>query len=189
MNIGLFGGTFDPIHNGHLIIAETCLQKYNLNHIIFIPSGNPPHKKNVKLTPSKDRYKMTCMAIKDNSKFLISPIEMYKTKYSYQTIAHYSKTFPNDNLFFIIGSDSLLNLHKWKKGLKLLDLCKFIVVPRPGFDIKKINFPKNKILALDNFNIGISSTNIRKNVSSNKSIKYLAPSQVEYYILEKYLYK
>jgi nicotinate-nucleotide adenylyltransferase len=189
MNIGLFGGTFDPIHIGHLIIAETCLQKYNLNQIIFIPSGIPPHKKNMKISPSKDRYKMACMAIKDNSKFVISPIEMHKTKYSYQTISHFKKEFPNDNLFFIIGSDSLLNLHKWKKGLKLLDLCKFIVVPRLGFNIKKLNFSKNKILVLDNFNIGISSTNIRKNVLNNKNIKYLVPNQVEQYILEKKLYK
>ncbi|MFC1512524.1 nicotinate-nucleotide adenylyltransferase [bacterium] len=191
MRIGLFGGTFDPIHNAHLIIAQACINEFKLDKIIFIPAGAPPHKKKTKISPLQDRYKMVSIALQDNSLFEVSAVEISNKKniYSYQTIAYFKKMYPFDKFFFIIGSDSLLNIHTWKKGIKLLDMCNFIVIPRPGYDIKKVKKIHKNVSMLKNIQISICATDIRKNRRKGKSIKYLVPSEIEYYIKSKKLYK
>lgn len=188
MNIGLFGGTFDPIHNGHLIIAELCRSAYALDTVIFIPSGNPPNKHAHHCAPAKDRYRMAALAIQDNPHFQLSPVEMYgNIRYTYQVIAHYRNVYPNDTLFFIIGSDSLADMHIWRKKFTLLNMCTFLVFPRS----EKISVPekiKQKVLWLPTQPIGISATMIRERIAQHKSVAYLIPHRVDRYITEKKLY-
>lgn len=201
MKIGLFGGTFNPIHNGHLILAENIVNIFNLDKIFFIPAGDPPHKK-VDID-KMHRYFMTILAIQNNKKFEISTAEIDgKNKYSFETINYFKKLYKKDEIFFIMGLDSLNDIEKWKKGLALLDMCNFIIVNRfyanQEDKIKNYNdlkFNKNKfcdkknLFFIENFNIDISSTEIRNSIKNNSSIKYLVPQQIENYIFENKLYK
>ena len=187
MKIGLFGGSFNPVHNGHLIIAERVLSEFNLDKIIFIPAAYPPHKDAESLFSKEDRYQMLVLAIADNKKFEISPLEMSgEYLYSYQSIEYFlSKKTENDELFFLLGMDSLNNLDQWKKGLQLLDLCKFVVISRLENSTK---FEHKNILYLDTLKIGISSTMIRDLFKANKSVRYFLPLAVERYLLGNNLF-
>ena len=192
MKIGILGGTFNPIHNGHLIIAETARTKFGLDKIYFVPSANPPHK-NLILAPKEHRYQMTAIAIQNNPAFFISPIEMDgKYKYSYQTIKYFlQQKNPDDELFFIIGMDSLNNIQSWVKGYELLGLCKFIVITRPGEKLAEnehLQKYKKNLMFVENLEIGISSTMIRERIKNNMSIKYLVPNTVRNYIYFNNLY-
>jgi nicotinate-nucleotide adenylyltransferase len=192
MKIGIFGGTFNPIHNGHLRISETARSKFKLDKIYFVPSANPPHKDLI-LADKNHRYQMTTIAIQNNPNFFISPFEMdSKNKYSYQTIEHFLKQKnQDDEIFFIIGMDSLNNIHKWVKGYELLTLCKFIVISRPNQKLLQNEhlqkFSKN-LLFINDLEIGISSTIIREKIKNNLSIKYLVPNLIENYIRKNGLY-
>ncbi len=193
MRIGLFAGTFNPIHNGHLIIAETALSQFNLDKIYFLPSGNPPHKES-NLIHKNHRYQMTLLAIQDNARFFISPLEMSpKFKFSYQTISFFAQKYKNDELFFILGLDAFLEIKNWKKGLNLLNMCKFIVMSRfEKTSLKlKSEFKKyaQNLFFVNDLDVNISSTLIRERIKNNLSIKYLTPEIVKNYIYENELYK
>ncbi|MCP4482300.1 MAG: nicotinate (nicotinamide) nucleotide adenylyltransferase [bacterium] len=178
MKIGLFGGTFNPIHNGHLIISQAVLDQFELDKIIFLTAGEPSHK-NVDLLPKENRYNMVAIAISNNPKFFISPLEMLGDyRYSYQTIEHFLVKYQEDEIFFIMGMDSLNNLDSWKKGLKLLDMCRFIVVRRPN-ETPRIDH--ENIVFFNDVNIDISSTIIRNKIKNKESIKYLVPDGVDIY--------
>jgi nicotinate-nucleotide adenylyltransferase len=192
--ICLFGGCFDPIHYGHLILAEHARQFIGLDYVIFIPVGNPPHKYKLAdtVTPKKHRYNMVKLAIAGNKYFKCSSYEINKkTKsYTYQTINHYKKIYPKDELFFLGGLDILIDMKTWKLGYKLLDICKFIIGYRPGISLKKISSEiKSKIILLRTPLFSISSSEVREMVRKGLSIKYLVPESVEKYIHEKGLYR
>jgi nicotinate-nucleotide adenylyltransferase len=198
MNIALFGGTFNPIHNGHLILANMCCSRYGMDKIIFLPSMNPVHKPSSVLAPARDRYRMTILAIQNNPLFEISPFDMYKQTYSYQTISYFKTLYPDDKIFFVVGADSFTQLGSWKKGFGLLDMCNFIVLKRPDVKIEKNEERRLKpaatkkysdVIFADNPCIDISSTLIRKNIKKGKRIDDLVPRPVEIYIREKGLYK
>lgn len=201
--IGIYGGTFDPIHTGHLIIAEQVREILNLTKIIFLPNGNPPHKQK-KITDKFHRFNMIKLAIEDNSFFLLSDLEIKKNEpsYTYDTITELKKEY-KDELYFIIGADSLVNLNKWYRYEELIKMCKIVVLPRVLENIPDSqntqDFLKNWIVnqlksSLDNFilidfpMLEISSTIIRNNISNNKSIKYMLPEKVIKYIYEENLY-
>lgn len=195
--IGLLGGTFNPIHIGHLIIAEQCKEQLNLDQIIFIPNGNPPHK-NKNIIDKNDRFKMLSLAIEDNKYFDISDIELKKEEPSYtiNTILELKKD-TNNELFFIMGDDSLFSIQKWYKFEKLIEECNFIVFPREKqFDIETYNkFILNELkTTINKFNfisfptINISSTLIREMIVKKISIKYLVPDKVINYIDSNKLY-
>ncbi|MDR0675493.1 MAG: nicotinate-nucleotide adenylyltransferase [Elusimicrobiota bacterium] len=201
MKIGILGGSFNPIHNVHLIIAEHALSKFGLDKIFFVPAGAPPHKDS--LLSKNHRYLMTCLAIQDNKKFFISNFEIYgKKKYSYQTINYFKKIYKNSEIFFIIGMDSLKNIESWVKGIKLLEMCNFIIINRQEKNeslyaskekkffekLKTLKYNKN-LFFVNDFNIGISSSMIRDFLKKDISIKYLVPSSVENYIYENNLYR
>jgi nicotinate-nucleotide adenylyltransferase len=133
--LGLLGGSFNPIHNGHVAIAGLVRDKLRLDRVLFIPAGDPPHKRDGSLAPAKDRYEMVRLAIAGTPSFDLSDIEVRRTgkSYSIETIRALERQFgPSTELYFIIGLDAFLDFHNWKAPLELLQACRFVVVPRPG---------------------------------------------------------
>ena len=195
--IGIMGGTFDPIHFGHLVIANEVLDKYNMEKIIFIPAGNPPHKKTPNAS-SSDRYLMANLATISNDKFVVSNIEIMKEGKSYtmNTVKELINTYGDTEFYFITGADALIDLPNWHEPDKLLKLCKFIAVSRPGFNLleieKTIQTIKNQydgqIELLQVPMLQISSTDIRERIKIGRSAKYLLPETVEQYIIKNNLY-
>ncbi len=192
MKIGLYGGTFDPIHCAHLIIAQFIKEELNLSKIIFIPSGIPPHK-NVYL-PATLRLKMVRLAINDNPDFECSTIEINNTttNYSVHTIEQIKTelSIAKKDLFFLVGSDNFIDFPKWKNPHKIYQICNVVVFPRDKADFEKtpLEFRKQSIY-LDNAPIiEISSTQIRSSIKQNRSIRYLVPQLVEKFIRDEQLY-
>jgi len=197
--IGIMGGTFDPIHFGHLFIAQTALDRFELNKIIFIPTGKPPHKRERVITDSNDRMDMLNLAVKSNPKFETSSIEITRGEMSYtiDTIKELQQDYDNETEFyFITGTDAFIEIETWKEYIQLFGLVKFVVMKRQVTNSKlldekielfikeyKANITKVEIPTLD-----ISSTNIRKRVKEGISIKYLLPENVEKYIFKNRLY-
>ena len=193
--IGIMGGTFDPIHNGHLFIAEQVRVKYRLDKVIFIPSGNPPHKKDIDVADSTHRYNMVNLAIANNYYFFSSLIEINRDgeTYTIDTLKELKSLYPVAELYFIIGYDAISTINTWKEYESLFNYTKFIVVSRSVPTIEKIDFcHENLNKSVDYFEtpvIDISSTQIRKNIGINKSIKYMVETSVEKYIYKNNLYK
>ncbi|MGB4439213.1 MAG: nicotinate-nucleotide adenylyltransferase [Sedimentibacter sp.] len=195
--VGIMGGTFDPIHSGHLVIANEVLNIYNLDEIIFIPAGNPPHKNGTGAS-SWDRYVMASMATLSNAKFTVSDIEIKNPEKSYtlNTITELIKVYIDTEFYFITGADAIIGLPNWHEPEKLLKLCKFIAVSRPGIskEIAQANIAEIKksfngsIELLQAPMLQISSTDIRNRFKNGKSAKYLLPESVEQYIIKNSLY-
>ncbi|TDS25801.1 nicotinate-nucleotide adenylyltransferase [Halanaerobium congolense] len=193
--VAIFGGTFDPIHYGHLMIAEQIRSNFYLDEIIFMPSTTPPYKKQV--TNSNLRLKMLKAAIKNNDLFSISTWELDKKNfsYSYKLIDEYIPTIDAKEVFFVIGSDLLFNIINWYKGEYFLSNSKFIVVNRPGYNIELIlnddNFNSyiNNIEVFNDFYFDISSTYIRNQIKAGLSTKYLIPESVKKIINKYNIYK
>lgn len=196
----IMGGTFDPIHYGHLAAAETVRETLKCDRVLFIPSGNPPHKKSRVLTDSVHRYAMTLLATSDNPYFEVSNIEINRTGYSYtldtvkELKAHYGE---NIELLFITGADALLEIETWYKVDELLKLCSFVAVTRPGYDKSKLEQKLQELQSKYNGTLfitdvpglNISSTDLRRRIIQGASIKYLVPEAVESYIQKHGLYK
>ncbi|EGC84430.1 nicotinate (nicotinamide) nucleotide adenylyltransferase [Anaerococcus hydrogenalis] len=196
MKIGLFGGTFDPIHIGHLIIMENVINAMNLDKIYILPNSNPPHKLQNKKTDIKIRLKMVREAIKDNHKIEINDYDYRNNSihYTYQTIDFFKKTYPDDEFYFIIGEDSFLDIKKWKNYEQILKE-NLIVFKRYSeinssllSEINEIKKYNKNIYLIDNMALDISSTLIRSLVKDKKSIKYLVNDKVIEIINRENLY-
>lgn len=198
--IGISGGTFDPIHYGHLIVAEEIRESMALDKVIFIPSGDPPHKAGKGVTEVEHRFNMVKLAIETNPHFEASSIEIEREGYSYtaDTLSQLKQIYGEEtSLFFMTGADVIPQLVNWRNFERLFSLCEFVAVLRPGFArqalLSEIDYLKKNYKAIihveDTPLIGISSTIIREHVKKNKSIKYLVPEKVELYIKENNLYK
>lgn len=198
MKIGIMGGTFDPIHFGHLATAEAVREIFMLDEILFIPAARPPHKRGRKVTDEKHRLAMTILATQSNKFFKVSDMELKRTGLSYtlDTMTELHKTFGSTTeLFFIIGADSLADLSKWYEAKTLVEKCHFIATTRQGVDID-FSAIKNYFGAAASEHIHrvttpeleISSTDLREKIRLGRSIKYLVPEAVEEYILRERLY-
>lgn len=196
MKIGLFGGTFDPIHIGHMILMENVINNLDLDKIYVLPNSNPPHKLENKKTALNLRLKMVNETIKDNPKLEINDYDYRDNEihYTFNTINYFKKTYPNDEFFFIMGEDSFLDIEKWKNYKEILkeNLIIFKRYSNKNFSlISKINqvrkYNKN-IYLIDNIALDISSTLIRNLVKENKSIRYLVNDEVINIIKEEKLY-
>ena len=192
--VGLFGGTFDPIHTGHLIIIELIRDILKLDQIIFIPAKKHPLKNNNTISPEKDRFKMIQLAIEGNSSFSLSNIELSLDKISYtiDTINIFrEKLSPLENvIYFLMGMDNVNQIYKWKNPEFLVKTCQIVAFGRPGFEIGEKAKPYIKDIEIIQIPLlEISSSDIRNRVRSNQTIRYLVPAKVEEYINAKNLYK
>jgi len=197
-SLGIMGGTFDPIHYGHLIAAECARIEFALDRVIFIPACIPPHKDAGEILDENLRYHMVEMAVSSNQYFKVSDLEFRRGGISYtiDTIDYHLKAYPGVNLFFIMGVDSLFIMDTWKDIDRLGGMCSFIVVTRPGYNIDdeknvRDKLPKsfwNNAHFLQIPGLDISSSDIRQRVKLGQSIKYMLPADVENYIQEKNIY-
>ena len=193
MRIGIMGGTFNPIHYGHLVSASEVCNKFKLDKVIFIPSALNPLKNTSNLAEAHHRLKMIKLAIAGNPLFDASDIEIKRggASYTIDTIKAFAKKYGKDvNLYFIIGADAFLEINSWASPDALLKMCKFIVTTRPGYNIKKAKRVFKKCTeTMDITYLEISSSDIRKRIKSGVPIKYLLPKSVENYIQKHKLYK
>lgn len=197
-SIGIMGGTFNPVHIGHLIAAQEVLNKMNMDKIIFIPTGNPPHKNKDEVLSALDRYEMVKLAVRNNEEFDISDIEIKREgqTYTYDTLKELHNIYYGIQFYFIIGFDTLKEIDTWKNINAVCSLTNFIVVNR-GNNSKEISEEilikekkyGQKFILVEIPDIEISSTDIRDRIKNNKSIKYLVTNEVEEYIKQKGLYK
>jgi len=193
MKVCLFGGTFDPPHLGHLIIAQTIFEAENFDQIVFVPAYQPPHKNGMKISPVDQRLEMLKIAISENPNFVMSDLEIQRKglSYSIDTIIEYKKqnNLSSDELFYLMGSDSLKQFKKWKDTKRIIDESRVIVAIRPGFRPSDI---PNWILAKIQFasipRIEISSTTIRDRWIDDKTIRYMVTESVWQYINKNKLY-
>ncbi len=190
--MGILGGTFDPVHIGHLIVAEEIRIKCDLEKIFFIPSAYPPHKLARGITPAQLRWEMVCLATQDNPYFQASAIEIERAGLSYtvDTLTQLRDIWGQKvQIYLIIGADEAIEVSTWKEPDRVFDLCTVLVASRPGFDLKAIDpgwRKKMKFVTVPQ--IEISSTAIRRRVGEGKSIRYLVPRPVEEFIRDKKLY-
>lgn len=213
-SIALFGGTFDPIHSGHLTVAQAAQRRFHLDAIYFIPSSRPPHKPKQALTAFVHRYALVTLACTDHAGYLPSLAEATPEGgshvfYSVDTVRRFRREYPDDHLYFILGADSFLEIPTWRSYETLLDVCDFIIASRPGFrlealrlvippdklgrtasrDAHTIALRKSSVHLLTTVNSHISSTEIRRRVEHGQSIDGLVPARVEEYILRQALYR
>ena len=193
------GGTFDPVHYGHLVAAEGVRHEFNLDKVIFVPSGRPPHKTENRITSPSHRLSMTELATASNPYFEVSSLEVKRPGLSYtiDTVLNFRSMYESSKLYFITGGDALLEILTWKDVDMLFSLCKFIAVTRPGYSFENLGekipgLPDaylKKIHIMEVPALAISSTDIRKRIRTGRPIKYLLPEAVEHYINSCNLYK
>ncbi len=187
MKIGILGGTFNPIHIGHLILAEEIREKLRLAKIIFVPARLPPHKKNKDIASARARFLMVRRAIRGNPHFSVSNTEIKRLGLSYtiDTIREFKQKYPHDELYFITGSDLLNYLDEWKDLTTILSMVKFVVATRPGYPLEKIPayIKTVAIRAVD-----ISAFEVRQCIKKGASFRYLVPESVHTYIRQRKLY-
>jgi len=188
MRIGILGGTFNPVHIGHLILAEEAREKLGLDKIIFIPTALPPHKDNLNIAPAADRLKMLKLAIKGNKYFTVSDVEIRRQGRSYtiDTLKELKRKHSHDELYFIIGSDLLKYLNEWKDLNEIIKMVKFVAATRPGFPLEQI---PSYIETLAIRAVDVSGFEVRQCVAANKSFGYLVTDRVFDYIKKRKLYK
>lgn len=196
--IGLFGGTFNPLHNAHLMIAEDVLEHFGLDKVIFIPACVPPHKGPEKVDGSpEERLEMIRLAIAGRPDFEVSDMEIRRGGISYtvETLRQFSARYPGADLFFIIGGDSLAELHLWRDYCELLRLARFVTVRRPGdgvADLPEMESGLRRQLSEDMIDVrpsDISSTEVRRRVAAGLSVRGLVPEAVAEYIEQNSLYR
>lgn len=198
--IGIMGGTFDPIHMGHLILGEQSFEQLHLDKVLFMPSGNPPHKRNRAGRASDgQRVDMVRLAIEDNPHFELSLAEMHETgyTYTYRTLEELKEQNPDTDYYFIIGADSLFTFDEWKEPARICRACTLVVAVRDHASSDELNQEIKRLSAeyegrftlLDTMNIDVSSHQIRSWVSEGKSLKYYVPDPVISYMKENGIYR
>lgn len=198
MDIGILGGTFNPIHIGHLVAAEEARMALGLREVLFIPAGQSWLKGDRAILPAEHRVEMVRLAIVSNPHFKLSTLEVERPgeSYSVDTMEELRRQYGSaGRLFFILGSDSLMTLPRWKQPARLVQLCQLVVMNRPGpppnMAALEESIPgvSRRIVLLDMPGMDVSSTDIRERVLCGRSIRYLVPAEVENYILEHRLYR
>ncbi|MEA3485228.1 MAG: nicotinate-nucleotide adenylyltransferase [Candidatus Aerophobetes bacterium] len=193
--LGIMGGTFNPIHQGHLVAAEVIWNEFELDKVVFVPSGKPPHKDNNEIASPEHRWMMTVLATTTNPHFSASPIEIRRggESYTYDTILELKEIYGKDiQCYFITGADAIAEISTWHKVENLPKLARFVAVSRPGY---KLNMGKidprfqHRTYLVEVPALSISSTEIRRRIKRGQTIKYLLPEAVEKYIYKNKLYR
>lgn len=196
-SLAVMGGTFDPIHYAHLLIAEEVRRRFQLPQILFMPSGTPPHKKAYEVTSAEDRYIMALLATSDNPQFAVSRMELDRPgpSYTIDTIRQLkARIGEGAHVSWVTGADAVLEILTWREADAVLDEAQIIAVPRPGFDLEQLDETlgasrASKVRIVDSPVTGISSTMIREHVRAGESIRYLTPRPVIDYIEKHGLYR
>ena len=201
VKIGLFGGTFNPVHLGHLVAAQDARELFGLDHVWFLPCSRSPLKGGVTLADSSHRLAMLRLALEGNPWAAICDIELKLggVSYTVETVRKLKRLHPESDFHFIVGTDSLVELHQWREIRSLLELCRFIAIGRPGWEpgsigAERLRLPPpwpERLLAQvrTGHGIGISSTEIRERAARGKSLRYLVPDAVSAYITQQALYR
>jgi len=187
------GGTFDPIHHGHLVAAEEARHAFDLERVLFVPVGDPWQKADQDVSPASDRLEMVGRAIADNDAFEISRVDVDRNgpTYTIDTLRSLAEQRPGAELYFITGADAILEILTWKDPQDALRLATFVAVTRPGHDLaglRKLGI-EERVVLLEIPALAISSTDIRARVAEGRPIRYLVPAPVEEYIRERGLYR
>jgi nicotinate-nucleotide adenylyltransferase len=187
--IGVMGGTFDPIHHGHLVAASEVAQSFDLDEVVFVPTGRPWQKSDV--SPIEHRYLMTVIATASNPRFTVSRVDIDRAgpTYTIDTLRELKKERPEAELFFITGADAIAQILSWRDHDELWDLAHFVAVSRPGHDLSTAGLPTDDVSQLEIPALAISSTDCRERVESGNPVWYLVPDGVVQYIAKHHLYR
>lgn len=198
MRIGIFGGTFDPVHTGHMIIGEQVMDELSLDRVVFVPGGIPPHKEASSVRANaEDRLSMVEAAVAGNEYFAVDRVEIDagRVMHSADTVQILKERSPQDEWFFITGADEVSNLLSWKDPDRLLEEVVMVAATRPGYDLSKLDHLEDglqnfdRIFPVECTRVDISATNIRRRILQDKSIRYMVPDAVHEIIEEKELYR
>jgi nicotinate-nucleotide adenylyltransferase len=193
--VGVMGGTFDPIHYGHLVTAEEAVAQFGLDQVVFVPTGRPWMKVDRDVSPGEDRYLMTVVATASNPRFSVSRVEIDREgpTYTVDTLRLLADEHPDAELYFITGADAMLEIFDWKEAGDVLTLAHFIAATRPGYDLARFEAAAPtqhpRVSMMDIPALAISSSDIRRRVHEGRAIRYLLPEGVKSYIEKQGLYR
>jgi nicotinate-nucleotide adenylyltransferase len=189
--IGVMGGTFDPIHHGHLVAASEVADRFGLDEVIFVPTGQPWQKVDRAVSRAEDRYLMTVVATASNPRFTVSRVDIDRKgpTYTADTLADLHREFPDAELFFITGADALAQILSWHKIEELFELAHFVGVTRPGYELADEHLPDGAVSLVEVPAMAISSTDCRRRVVEGRPVWYLVPDGVVQYISKRNLYR
>jgi nicotinate-nucleotide adenylyltransferase len=189
--VGIMGGTFDPIHHGHLVAASEAAALFGLDEVVFVPTGEPWQKTERQVSPAEHRYLMAVIATASNPRFWVSRVDIDRTgpTYTVDTIRDIAAQRPGDELFFITGADALAQILSWKDAEEALTLAHFVGVTRPGYELSDAHLPHASVTLLDVPALAISSSACRERVSGGRPVWYLVPDGVVQYINKHRLYR
>jgi nicotinate-nucleotide adenylyltransferase len=189
--VGIMGGTFDPIHHGHLVAASEVASLFDLDEVIFVPTGEPWQKSERRVSPAEHRYLMTVIATASNPRFWVSRVDIDRPgpTYTIDTIRDIGRQRPDAELFFITGADALAQILSWKEAEETLRRARFIGVTRPGYELSVDHLPTDSVTLLDVPAMAISSSDCRDRVAAGQPVWYLVPDGVVQYINKHGLYR
>tara|TARA_B100000029_G_scaffold516109_1_gene626967 strand:- start:45872 stop:46474 length:603 start_codon:yes stop_codon:yes gene_type:complete len=191
--LGILGGTFDPIHTGHLVIGEAIIKHCDLDQLLFIPSARPPHKQGITNASANDRYKMVELATQNDLRFEVSNLEFNRPGLSYMvdTLKECRRIYGSSvYIYLVMGADSLLDINTWYSPEEIFDLATVVAVPRPGMDLLNVDQRwRDRFVTLQLPEIEVSSTDVRERVEKGLSISHMVPTAIAGYIKKNGLYK
>jgi nicotinate-nucleotide adenylyltransferase len=189
--IGVMGGTFDPIHHGHLVAASEVADRFGLDEVIFVPTGQPWQKSEREVSKAEDRYLMTVVATASNPRFSVSRVDIDRggPTYTADTLTDLAAEYPGARLFFITGADALGQILSWQRYEELFELAHFVGVTRPGYTLGSDHLPKGAVTLVEVPAMAISSTDCRRRVAGGHPVWYLVPDGVVQYISKRSLYR
>ncbi|HKN97440.1 MAG TPA: nicotinate-nucleotide adenylyltransferase [Pseudonocardiaceae bacterium] len=189
--IGVMGGTFDPVHHGHLVAASEVASRFALDEVVFVPTGQPWQKSEREVSPAEDRYLMTVIATASNPRFTVSRVDIERKgpTYTIDTLTEIHDVYPDAELFFITGADALEQILSWHEVERLFEYAHFIGVTRPGYQLNGEHLPRGAVTLVEVPAMAISSTNCRARVAAGEPVWYLVPDGVVQYISKRGLYR
>ncbi len=189
--VGIMGGTFDPIHHGHLVAASEVASLFDLDEVVFVPTGEPWQKSTRQVSPAEHRYLMTVIATASNPRFWVSRVDIDREgpTYTIDTINDIAQQRPGAELYFITGADALAQILSWKDANEALGLAHFVGVTRPGYELSDEHLPSASVTLLDVPAMAISSSGCRERVAADRPVWYLVPDGVVQYINKHHLYR
>ena len=187
--IGIMGGTFDPIHHGHLVAASEVMDVFGLDQVVFVPAAVQPFKADRRVTSAEHRYLMTVIATASNPKFVVSRVDIDRpgVTYTIDTLRDIRARYPDAELFFITGADAVAEIMRWKDAERMFDIAHFVAVTRPGYS-SKVPLPAGKVDMLEIPALAISSTDVRQRARNGEPVWYLVPDGVVQYIAKHGIY-